>query len=253
MNKVGIIGGTGLEYPKYLEKVEKIQTETPLGKPSSSLYIGILDGIEVIHIARHGEEHNIPSTKVNYAANIYALKKMDCSYIIATSTCGSLREEICPGEFIVLDQFIDFTKHRVDNIFEELKAGELRYTPMANPFSEELRDHLIEGAIVNGITVHTKGTVITIEGRRFSTRAESNLYRSWKADVINMTTAPEVILSNELCIPYAAIALCTEYDSWRTDAENPSPAEIMELITLNTEKFNKMLIHALKKISQPEE
>lgn len=253
MSKVGIIGGTGLEYPRYLEKVEKVQTETPLGKPSSPLYIGILDGIEVVHIARHGEEHNIPSTKVNYAANIYALKKMDCSYIIATSTCGSLREEICPGEFIVLDQFIDFTKHRVDNIFEELKVGELRYTPMANPFSEDLRDHLIEGAIVNGITVHTKGTVITIEGRRFSTRAESNLYRSWKADVINMTTAPEVILSNELCIPFAAVALCIEYDSWRTDSENPSTSEIMELITNNTEKFNKILIHALKKISQPEE
>jgi 5'-methylthioadenosine phosphorylase len=253
MIKVGIIGGSGLEYPKYLEKVKKIYTETPLGKASSPLYLGVLDGIEVVHLARHGEEHNIPSTKVNYGANIYALKKMDCSFIIATSTCGSLREEICPGEFIVLDQFIDFTKHRIESIFEEIKTGELRYTPMANPFSEDLRDHLIEGAILNGITVHTKGTVITIEGPRFSTRAESNLYRSWKADVINMSTAPEVILSNELCIPYAAISLCTEYDSWRIDSENPSPAEIMEMINLNAENFNKILIHALKKISQPEE
>lgn len=253
MIKVGIIGCTGLEYPKYLEKVKKTDIETPLGKTSSLLYSGVLDGIEVVHIARHGEEHNIPSIKVNYGANIYALKKMNCSFIIGTSTCGSLREEICPGEFIVLDQFIDFTKHRFDSVFAEIKTGELRYAPMANPFSEDLRDHLIEGAIVNGITIHTKGTVITIEGPRFSTRAESNLYRSWKADVINMSTAPEVILSKELCIPYAAISLCTEYDSWRTDSENPSPAEIMELINSNTEKFTKILIHALKKIGETEE
>jgi 5'-methylthioadenosine phosphorylase len=250
MTKVGIIGGTGLEYPGYLGKVKKVDAETPFGKPSSPLFIGSLDGVEVIHLARHGEDHTIPSTQVNYQANVYALREQECAFIIATSTCGSLQEEICPGEFIVLDQFIDLTKHRPKSIFEELKPGEVRYTPMAEPFSEDLRDHLIEGAIVSGFTVHTKGTVITIEGPRFSTRAESNLYRSWKADVINMTTAPEVIVANELNLPYAGIAICTEYDSWRTDTPSPSPAEIMEIINMCNEPLIRIIKHALNKLKQ---
>jgi 5'-methylthioadenosine phosphorylase len=249
MMKVGIIGGTGLEYPKYLGKAKKIIAKTPFGKPSSSLYSGSLNGMEVVHLARHGEDHTIPSTMVNHRANIYALKEQECSFILATSTCASLQEEICPGEFIVLDQFIDLSKHRHDTIFEELKPGEVRYTPMAEPFSEDLRDYLIEGAITRGFTVHTKGTVITIEGPRFSTRAESNLYRSWKADVINMTTAPEVIIANELSIPYATIAICTEYDSWRTDTISPSPSEIMEIINANKDNLILVLTHALKKLN----
>ena len=253
MMKVGIIGGTGLEYPEYLGKIKKIKAETPFGKPSSPLYTGSFDGVGVVHLARHGEDHTIPSTQVNFRANIFALKKLKCSYIISTSTCGSLQEEICPGEFIVLDQFIDLTKHRHNTIFEEFKPGEVRYTAMAEPFSEDLRDHLIEGAIVSGFTVHTKGTVITIEGPRFSTRAESNLYRSWKADVINMTTAPEVIIANELSIPYATIAICTEYDSWRTDTPSPTPSEIMEIITGNTDRLIRVLTHALKKLKSDRE
>ncbi|MBN2275607.1 MAG: MTAP family purine nucleoside phosphorylase [Bacteroidales bacterium] len=253
MIKVGIIGGTGLERPNYLDKVTKILTDTPFGKPSSALYTGSFNDVEVFHLARHGEEHTIPSTLVNHRANIYALKDLECSFIMATSTCGSLQEEICPGEFIVLDQFIALTKHRQNTVYEELKPGEVRYTPMAEPFSESLRDHLIEGAIISGFTVHTKGTVITIEGPRFSTRAESNLYRSWKADVINMTTAPEVIIANELDIPYATIAVCTEYDSWRTETLSPSPAEIMEVIAQNTEKLVKVITHALNKLDQGEE
>jgi 5'-methylthioadenosine phosphorylase len=250
MMKIGIIGGTGLEHPTYLGKPKIILAETPFGKPSSPLYKGSCGGTEVIHLARHGEGHTIPSTQVNHRANIYALKEAGCSVIITTSTCGSLQEEICPGEFVVLDQFIDLTKHRPNTIFEEFKPGEIRYTPMGNPFSDDLRDYLIEGAIVNGFTVHTKGTAITIEGPRFSTRAESNLYRAWKADVINMTTAPEVIIANELCIPYATIVLCTEYDSWRTDSPAPTPSEIMEIITGNTARLLQVLTHALQKLNQ---
>lgn len=248
MTKVGIIGGTGLEFPKYLGDVKKVETETPFGMPSSPLFTGTLDGMEIIHLARHGEDHTIPSTLVNHRANVYALKELSCSFILATSSCGSLQEEICPGEFIVLDQFIDLTKNRYNSIFEEYKPGEVRHTPMAEPFSEDLRDYLVEGAIVNGFTIHTKGTVITIEGPRFSTRAESNLYRSWKADVINMTTAPEVIICNELSLPYASIAICTEYDSWRTDTPSPTPSEIMEIIDANRDRLIQILTHAIKKL-----
>jgi len=248
MIKVGIIGGTGLEYPNYLGKVKKIIAETPFGKPSSPLYTGTVNGVEVFHLARHGDDHSIPSTRVNYRANVYAMKEMGCSGILATSSCGSLQEEICPGEFIVLDQFIDLTKSPHNSVFEKYKPGEVRYIPMAEPFSEELRDFLVEGAIISGFTVHTKGTVISIEGPRFSTRAESNLYRSWKADVINMTTAPEVIAANELSIPYASIAICTEYDSWRTDTVSPAPSEVMQIITGNKDRLIEVLNQALKKL-----
>jgi 5'-methylthioadenosine phosphorylase len=253
MIKVGIIGGTGLEYPNYLEKVKKVSVETPFGKPSSPLFTGTVNGMEVYHLARHGEDHTIPSTRVNYRANVYALKAKGCTGILATSTCGSLQEEICPGEFIVMDQFIDLTKGLHSSVFDKYKPGEVRYIPMAEPFSEDLRDYLVEGAIVSGFTLHTKGTVITIEGPRFSTRAESNLYRSWKADVINMTTAPEVIAANELSIPYAVIAVCTEYDSWRTDSVVPAPSEVMEIITGNKDKLIEVLTRALKKLANGKE
>jgi len=253
MIKVGIIGGTGLEYPNYLGKVKKITAETPFGKPSSPLYTGTVNGVEVFHLARHGDDHSIPSTRVNYRANVYALKEMGCSGILATSTCGSLQEEICPGEFIVLDQFIDLTKSMHASVFEKYKPGEVRYIPMAEPFSEDLRDFLVEGAIISGFTLHTKGTVISIEGPRFSTRAESNLYRSWRADVINMTTAPEVIAANELSIPYASIAICTEYDSWRTDTVSPAPSEVMQIITGNKDRLIEVLNQALKKLKGEKE
>jgi 5'-methylthioadenosine phosphorylase len=248
MRKVGIIGGTGLEYPNYLGKVKKVNVETPFGKPSSPLYNGSVNGVEVFHLARHGDDHSIPSTRVNYRANVYALKEQGCSVILATSTCGSLQEEICPGEFIVPDQFIDLTKGLHASIFEKYKPGEVRYIPMAEPFSEDLRHFLVEGAIISGFTLHTKGTVISIEGPRFSTRAESNLYRSWKADVINMTVAPEVIAANELSIPYAAIAVCTEFDSWRTDTAAPAPSEVMEIISGNKDRLIEVLNHALKRL-----
>jgi 5'-methylthioadenosine phosphorylase len=253
MIKVGIIGGTGLEYPNYLKKVKKVIVDTPFGKTSSPLYTGSVNGVEVVHLSRHGEDHSIPSTRVNYRANVYALKEKGCSGIFATSTCGSLQEEICPGEFIVLDQFIDLTKGLYASIFEKYKPGEVRYIPMAEPFSEDLRDFLVEGAIISGFTLHTKGTAISIEGPRFSTRAESNLYRSWKADVINMTIAPEVIAANELSIPYAAICVCTEYDSWRTDTASPGPSEVMEIISGNKDRLIEVLNQALKKLSGEKE
>ncbi len=230
MKKVAIIGGTGLEHLKILSDTKELSVETPFGNPSSKLITGKYNDLEVVHLARHGRDHSIPSSRINFRANIYALKQMECTHIFSTTACGSLQEEICPGEFIVFDQFIDFTKHRSTTIYEEYQPGEFRYTPMANPFSEELRDNLIESAIKIGQTVHTKGTVITIDGPRFSTRAESNLYKTWKADVINMTTAPETILANELCIPIAVIAICTDFDSWRTDIKPPSTQEIREVI-----------------------
>lgn len=248
MKKVAIIGGTGFEQLKILKDIEKVKVETPYGDPCSDLHIGKFNGFELVHIARHGRDHTIPSSKVNFKANMFALKQLECTHIFSTTTCGSLREEICPGEFVVFDQFIDFTRYRSSIIYEDNQPDEFRNTPMACPFSFELRDILIEAAIILGFTFHTKGTVITIDGPRFSTRAESNLYKAWGADIINMTTAPETILANEFGIPIAVIALCTDFDSWRTDIQPPAAADIREIIDLNNSKFLELIKIALTKL-----
>lgn len=248
--KAAIIGGTGHALPDYLKEVKEIQVNTPFGKPDPVIYQGILDGVEVFHLARNGKNHELPPTKINYRANMYALKQLGCTYILATGTCNSLQEEICPGEVIIFDQFIDMTKLPVTGIQEELNPGESNYVSMAEPFSEELRDHLIESAIVQGITVHTKGTTISIDGQRSSSRAESRLYRSWGADVVNMTTAPEVILANELGMVYSALSLCTGYDSWRQNDEPVDPTEKMNLVATNHDRVIQLLTYALKKIEE---
>jgi len=246
--KIAIIGGTGLALPNYLTHVKEVFVETPFGKPDPVIYSGQYEGNEILHLARNGKNHELPPTKINYRANMYALKKLGCDHIIATGTCGSLQEEICPGEVIIFDQFIDMTKQPVTGIHEELYPGESNFVSMAEPFSELLRDSLIESAIIQGITVHTKGITISIDGQRSSSRAESKLYRCWGADVINMTTAPEVILANELGISYAALSLCIGYDSWRYDDNSIDPNEKMDIIYDNLERIIKLVTCALKKI-----
>jgi 5'-methylthioadenosine phosphorylase len=248
--KAAIIGGTGHALPDYLKNVKEISVTTPFGSPEPVIYAGVYDGIEIIHLARNGRNHELPPTKINYRANMYALRQLGCGYVLATGTCGSLQEEICPGEVIIFNQFIDMTRRTVTGILEELNPGESNFVSLADPFSEELRDHLIEAAIVQGITVHTKGVVVSIDGQRSSSRAESNLYRSWKADAINMTTAPEVILAKELGMAYAALSLCTGYDSWRASDAVPDPAEKMALVTENHDKIIRLLTYALKKIHE---
>jgi len=248
--KVAIIGGTGHVLPDYLTQVKEIAVNTPFGNPIPVIYSGYYDEMEIYHLARNGKNHELPPTKINYRANMYALRHLGCGYVISTGTCGSLQEEICPGEVIIFDQFIDMTRQPVTGILEELNPGESNFVSLAEPFSEELRDHLIEAAIVQGITVHTKGVVISIDGQRSSSRAESNLYRSWKADAINMTTAPEVILAKELGMGYAALSLCTGYDSWRVSDAIPDPAEKMALVSKNHDKVIRLLTYALKKIHE---
>jgi 5'-methylthioadenosine phosphorylase len=161
-------------------------------------------------LSRHGYGHTIPPSQVNNRANIHALKSLGCTHIIATTACGSLREDIHRGDLVIPDQFIDFTRHRSITFFEEFEPGHMKHTPMADPFDMNLRRLLIEGAAKNGIRVHDRGTIISIEGPRFSTRAESKMFRMWGADIINMSVAPEVILANEIGIPYAAIAMSTD-------------------------------------------
>lgn len=246
MIRIGIIGGSGLENPEILKSSEEKHVETPYGIPSSSLLCGSLNGTEIVILSRHGRLHTIPPSNVNNRANIFALKEAGCTHIIASTACGSLREEICRGDLIIPDQFIDFTRHRNTTFFEEFKPGKMNHTPMADPFDEYLRSLIISTARVIGLKIHEKGILVTIEGPRFSTRAESKMFRIWGADIINMSIAPEVILANELGLPYAAIALSTDYDCWKEDEIPVSWENVIRVFNKNVNNVLRLIIEVIR-------
>ncbi|MBW2990319.1 S-methyl-5'-thioadenosine phosphorylase [Candidatus Woesearchaeota archaeon] len=247
MIKIGIIGGSGLDNPDVLKNAKDVIVDTPYGRPSSALKSGRIKGVDVVLLARHGRKHEITPSKVNYKANIWALKDAGCTHIIATTACGSLREKIGRGDFVIVDQFIDFTRHREITFFEHFKEG-AEHTPMPEPFSGELRKVLIKSCKELKLKHHDKGTVITIEGPRFSTKAESNMFRAWGADVINMSVAPECILANELELPYAAVAMNTDFDCWKEDEEPVTWDQIVTVFKANVEKVIKLLLTAIPKV-----
>jgi len=248
MKKIGLIGGSGLEKLNIFKDPEEIEVQTTYGKPSSSFFKGIFNSNEIYILSRHGRSHSIPPTHVNNRANIQALKQLGCDYVFATTACGSLREEIRRGEIVIPDQFIDFTNHRINTFFEEFKPRQLGHTAMADPFSAKLRELLIEIATELHLNFHSRGTIVTIEGPRFSTRAESNMFRLLGADVINMSTAPEAALANEAGIPYAAIALSTDYDSWKHDEEPVTWEDVLRVFEENVKHVTNLLIRTLEKI-----
>ncbi len=245
MKKIAIIGGSGLEDPAILKNPQDIQIETPYGVPSSSFKCGEINSVEVAILSRHGRDHSIPPSQVNNRANIWAIKELGCTHIVVTTACGSLREEIGRGDLVILDQFIDFTRHRDVTFHQAFENGELNHTPMADPFDAGLREQLIKSAAELNLPFHKKGTVITIEGPRFSTRAESNMFRIWGADVINMSTAPECVLANEIGIPYAAIALSTDYDCWKTDEDPVTWEEVLKVFNRNVENVIALLVKTI--------
>lgn len=243
--KIAIIGGSGFENPEILKNTGEIEVETPYGKPTSAFKTGNIGGIDVILLSRHGRDHSIPPSQVNNRANLWAIKSLGCTHILATTACGSLREEIGRGDLVILDQFIDFTRHRDITFHNEFENGELKHTPMADPFDNSLRQRLIEKASELKLKYHPAGTVITIEGPRFSTRAESKMFQKWGADVINMSVAPECILANELNIPYAAIALSTDYDCWKTDEEPVTWEEVLKVFNQNVENVIRLIVSTI--------
>lgn len=250
MAKIGIIGGSGLDDPKIMTDPKEIEADTPYGKPSSPLTVGKINGVDVVILARHGKAHTIPPTQVNFRANISALKDQGCTHILATTACGSLRKDIGRGDFVILDQFIDFTRLRPVTFFEEFPGGgeNAKHTPMATPFSEGLRKVFIEAGKELGMKVHEKGTVITIEGPRFSTKAESKMFRQWGADVINMSIAPEAILANEAGIPYAAVAMSTDYDCLFDDVLPVAWEEVLKVFGENVDKVLSLLVKTIPKV-----
>lgn len=245
--KIGIIGGSGLDDPDILQDSRIIDIDTDYGKASSSLIAGVVGGVETVILARHGRKHQYSPTEVNNRANIMALKQAGVSHILATTACGSLRAEINRGHLVILDQFIDFTRFRKNTFHESFRDG-VHHTAMANPFNEDLRRILFDTGQKLGLCVHPHGCVVTIEGPRFSTVAESKMFRQWGADVVNMSTAPEAMLAREAGIPYAAVAMSTDYDCWKVDEDPVTWDEILTVFQQNADNVKQLLIKAIEKI-----
>ena len=242
--KVAIIGGSGMDDPKLMKDIKEKSVDTPYGEPSSNLTVGTINNVDIVIIARHGKEHSIYPTGVNYRANLYALKEEGCTHILATTAVGSLREEIRPEDFVFVDQFIDFTKHRALTFYTD----KVIHTAMSDPFCQNLRAILIDSAKDLGLRYHGKGTVAAIEGPRFSTKAESHMFRLLGADVINMSTVPEVILARELGICYQSIAMSTDYDCWREDETPVTWEMIVEVMSRNADNVKRLILSAIPKV-----
>ena len=243
---IGIIGGSGVYDPKILTNVKEIKTYTPYGQPSDNIILGELEGKKVAFLPRHGRGHKIPPHKINYRANIWALKELGVKWVISVSAVGSLRLDYKPGDFVIPDQFIDMTKGREYTFFD---GPVVAHVSMADPFCNHLRRIIIESARDLGITTHPSGTYICIEGPRFSTRAESKAWKEvFKADIIGMTLVPEVNLACEAQMCYATIAMVTDYDVF---ADIPVTAEeVTKVMSENTEKARKLLYEVIRRLPE---
>ncbi|XP_063074388.1 S-methyl-5'-thioadenosine phosphorylase [Engraulis encrasicolus] len=250
--KIGIIGGSGLDDPDILEGRTERYVDTPFGKPSDALIVGKIKDVECVLLARHGRHHTIMPTNVNYRANIWALKAEGCTHVLATTACGSLREEIQPGDIVILDQFIDRTTKRHQTFYDGCPTSPqgVCHIPMAVPFCSHTGQVLVSVAQTLGVKCHPKGTMITIEGPRFSSRAESVMFQQWGADVINMTTVPEVVLAKEAGLCYASIAMATDYDCWRENTEAVCVDNVLKTMKENANKASTILLTAIPQIYQ---
>ncbi len=228
-----VIGGSGLYGMKGLTDAQEHDIDTPFGKPSSPIVVGTLEGQRVAFLARHGVGHFISPTEVNYRANIYALKSLGTTRIVSINACGSLREDYAPGHIVIPDQIYDNTKDRARTFFGE---GLVAHVGVAEPFCGSFSASVLDAVkTTSGAIVHKGGAFVVIEGPRFSTRAESNVFRTWGMSIIGMTTAPEAFLAREAEICYAAMAHVTDYDVWHISAEPVSVDMVIQTLNKNTE------------------
>jgi len=237
-DRVGIIGGSGLYHIDGVEIMEELNLDTPFGKPSDSLILATIGDQEVIFLPRHGRGHSIPPHNINYRANIYAMKLAGVTRIISISAVGSLRQDIAPGDFVLVDQFVDRTHSRASSFFD---GPVVAHVSMADPVCPCLQSALSTACKQANINTHLQGSYLVMQGPQFSSRAESELYRSWGLDVIGMTNLPEAKLAREAEICYATVAMCTDYDCWHTEEEDVSVASIMEVMHANVAKAQSML------------
>ncbi|MDX1386507.1 MAG: S-methyl-5'-thioadenosine phosphorylase [bacterium] len=245
--KIAIIGGSGLYEMEGMEVLGEKDVSTPFGAPSDHFILGELEGVPVAFLARHARGHRFLPSEINYRANIFAIKKLGCEFIISVSAVGSLKEEIVPGHLVMVDQFLDRTQGRASTFFGE---GIVAHVPFADPVCEFLRESLHRSAEEVGANSHPQGTYVCIEGPMFSSKAESRLYRSWGADVIGMTNYQEAKLAREAEMSYATMALSTDYDCWHPDHDSVTADMVISTLVKNVALAQKVLKQVVKKVAK---
>lgn len=227
---IGVIGGSGIYDIDGIDSKDWVSLSTPFGDPSDQLLVGYLNGQKIIFLPRHGRGHKIPPSEINYRANIYALKSLGVTEVLSVSAVGSLRENLSPGTFVIVDQFIDRTFARKKTFFE---SGLVAHVSMAHPVCNRLGNHLEQAAKLTGLNAVRGGTYLAMEGPQFSTLAESEMYRSWNCDVIGMTNMPEARLAREAEMCYASVAMVTDYDCWHPNHNNVTVDQIISVLMAN--------------------
>ena len=238
---LGIIGGSGVHAIEGLEHLREEHVASPWGEPSDALRFGVLQGVDVVFLARHGRAHRLSPSDINYRANIDAMKRAGVTDLISLSACGSLKEELAPGTFVLVDQFIDRTFARAKSFFGE---GMVAHVSMAHPVCPKLADALEQAATAERIPYQRGGTYLAMEGPQFSSLAESRLYQSWGCDVVGMTNMPEAKLAREAELPYASVAMVTDYDCWHPEHDHVEVAAVIQTLRANGEKANALIRQA---------
>ena len=245
---IGVIGGSGLYEIEGLTDIEEVKVETPFGDPSDLYITGTLDGVKLVFLPRHGRGHKLLPSEVNYRANIFGMKKLGVERIISVSAVGSMKEKIVPGHIVIPDQFFDRTQGKRASTF--FGDGLVGHTQFADPICSEMADLVHAAAVEAGATVHKGGTYICIEGPNFSTRAESNIYRSWGVDIIGMTNIPEARLAREAEICYTTVALATDYDCWYEGHDDVSVEAVIAVIKKNVAMARNIIKIAAGKVAE---
>ncbi len=235
---IGIVGGSGLYELDALEDVRTVEYDTPYGKPSDALIHGRLGGAELVFLPRHGKGHRLLPSDIPFQANVHALKQAGVGWLISVSAVGSLREEIAPGHAVLVDQYIDRTRFRPATFFGD---GVVAHIGFGDPTCDTLRGYLARACAAEELTVHTAGTYVCMEGPAFSTRAESELYRSWGAAVIGMTALPEAKLAREASMSYATLAFATDYDCWHDGHDAVSVEQVVAVLMANVDRSKRVV------------
>jgi 5'-methylthioadenosine phosphorylase len=246
---LGVIGGSGLYELEGLMDVDELERTTPFGKPSDAIVAGTLGSTRLLFLPRHGRGHRTPPHRINYRANILALKMAGAEQILSVSAVGSMQNDIHPGDMVIVDQFIDRTRHRTDTFFED--DGVVAHVEFAEPVDIQLAEALAAAAETTGAQVHRGGIYLCVEGPQFSTRAESLLYRSWGVSVIGMTNMPEARLAREAELPYATLAMATDYDCWHDAHEAVTVEAVIEVMSANVSTAKNIIAELAKRVPDP--
>ncbi len=245
---LGVLGGSGLYEIDGLTNVTELRVDTPFGAPSDAIIKGDLGDASLLFLPRHGRGHRVPPHQINYRANMCALKMSGATHVVSVSAVGSMKEEIVPGDLVTVDQFIDLTKRRVTSFFEDGVAGHVVF---ADPVCHDLAASLASAAERSGGKVHRGGTYVCMEGPQFSTRAESRVYRSWGVSVIGMTGMPEAKLAREAELPFALLALATDYDCWHESEEDVSVEAVLAVVRKNVDLARRTVVELARTLPDP--